>query len=221
MLITSVTTYAGIGIAVGLLILLAIAFWLYKRLEKRKKDILKRKFFDENGGRLLRHMMALSKGSVEKMKLYIIEELEKATDNFNVNRILGKGGFGTVYKGMLQDGSIVAVKKSDKVDEMQVDQFVNEVFILTQIDHSHIVKLLGCCLETEVPLLVYEHVSNGTLSHHLHDKVIYLHYLGKTACELQVKLPMHLIICTHMALQLSFTGISSLTIYSWMKTSGL
>lgn len=160
----------GIGIAVGLLILLAIAFWLYKRLEKRKKDILKRKFFDENGGRLLRHMMALSKGSVEKMKLYIIEELEKATDNFNVNRILGKGGFGTVYKGMLQDGSIVAVKKSDKVDEMQVDQFVNEVFILTQIDHSHIVKLLGCCLETEVPLLVYEHVSNGTLSHHLHDK---------------------------------------------------
>ncbi|KAL6332300.1 hypothetical protein AAG906_004862 [Vitis piasezkii] len=110
----------GIGIAVGLLILLAIAFWLYKRLEKRKKDILKRKFFDENG-----------------------EDLEKATDNFSVNRILGKGGFGTVYKGMLQDGSIVAVKKSDKVDEMQVDQFVNEVFILTQIDHSHIVKLLA------------------------------------------------------------------------------
>ena len=165
------TTFAGIGIAIGLLIMLAIAFWVFKRLEKRKKDILKRKFFDENGGRLLGHMMALSKGSVEKMKLYLIEDLEKATDNFHVNRILGKGGFGTVYKGMLQDGSIVAVKKANKDDEMQVEQFVNEVFILTQIDHGHIVKLLGCCLETEVPLLVYEHISNGTLSHHLHEKV--------------------------------------------------
>ncbi|RVW30831.1 Wall-associated receptor kinase 2 [Vitis vinifera] len=163
---------SGIAVTLVLLILLAISFWLNKKLEKRKKSKLKQMSFKKNGGLLLQRQISSSSigSSVEKTKLYTIEELEKATDNFNAGRVLGKGGRGKVYKGMLLDGSIVAIKKSILVDERQVVEFINEVFILSQINHRHIVKLLGCCLESEVPLLVYEYVSNDTLSHHLHNE---------------------------------------------------
>lgn len=155
----------------GLLIILSCSWlWLYKKIEKEKEKKVKQKNFERHGGLLLQEQMLPFQGTVDKTKLYTREELEKATDNFNERRILGKGGLGTVYKGMLSDGIIVAVKMSNKVDEDQVKQFINEVFILSQINHRNIVKLLGCCLETQVPLLVYAYISNGTLSHHLHDK---------------------------------------------------
>ncbi|RZC93822.1 hypothetical protein C5167_029463 [Papaver somniferum] len=160
---------SGIGISVIIIFLLGIGYWLYIGFEKRKQMKLKQRHFERNGGLLLKQKITSNDGKVEKAaRIFIIEELRNMTDNFNPSRIIGKGGHGTVYKGMLPSGEIVAIKKSKLVDESQVDQFINEVVILSQIKHRHIVKLLGCCLETEVPLLIYEFVSNGTLSHHLH-----------------------------------------------------
>ncbi|KAK3014242.1 hypothetical protein RJ639_009216 [Escallonia herrerae] len=160
---------AGVGISMGALFLIIGIFVLYKILLRIKNKKRKEKFFKRNGGLLLQQQTSRDKGSIEKT-LFSAKELEKATDNFNQNRILGRGGQGTVYKGMLTDGRIVAVKKSKIVDESQLEQFINEVAILSQLNHRNVVKLIGCCLETEVPLLVYEFISNGTLFKHIHDK---------------------------------------------------
>ncbi|XP_034681015.1 wall-associated receptor kinase-like 1 [Vitis riparia] len=154
--------------AFGTLLLVLCAWWLYIVLKRRKKIKYKEKCFNRNGGLLLEQQLSSSEGNIDKTKLFTSKELEKATDRYNENRVIGQGGQGTVYKGMLMDGRIVAVKKLKIMSDSKLELFINEVVILCQINHRNVVKLLGCCLETEVPLLVYEFIPNGTLSEHIH-----------------------------------------------------
>ncbi|GAY68648.1 hypothetical protein CUMW_265770 [Citrus unshiu] len=166
-----ITIIASCVVVLGLLFLLPIGLWRwYKFIKRRRKIKRKQEFFKRNGGLLLRQELSSNEGNIEKTKLFTSKDLEKATDNYNVSRILGQGGQGTVFKGMLTDGRIVAVKKSKSVHESNVEQFINEVVILSQINHRNVVKLLGCCLETEVPLLVYEFIPNGSLYQYIHEQ---------------------------------------------------
>ncbi|KAI5339833.1 hypothetical protein L3X38_019105 [Prunus dulcis] len=164
------TVLLGVFMGPGLLLLLIGAWYAYKVIKKRKNIKRKEKFFKRNGGLLLQQQLSSGEINVEKIKLFKSEELEKSTDKFNIDRILGQGGQGTVYKGMFADGRVVAIKKSKIIDEGQLSEFINEVVILSQINHRNVVQLLGCCLETEVPLLVYEFIPNGTLSHYIHEQ---------------------------------------------------
>ncbi|KAB5514825.1 hypothetical protein DKX38_028731 [Salix brachista] len=161
---------SGVGVGFGAVLFLFIGlWWVYKVFKRKRGEKLKRKYFKRNGGLLLQEQLSSGEVNVEKIKMFPSKELDKATDHYNANRTLGQGGQGTVYKGMLADGKIVAVKKSKVIDEGNLKQFINEVVLLSQINHRNVVKLLGCCLETELPLLVYEFIPNGTLFQFLHD----------------------------------------------------
>ncbi|KAJ4717485.1 putative Kinase [Melia azedarach] len=158
----------GIGTGLGGLLFLAGAWRLCMKIRKRMKK--KDQNFKRNGGLLLQQQLNSCHGSVHRCKIFSSRELNKATDHFNEDRILGQGGQGTVYKGILPDGRIIAVKKSEVVDREKLQEFVNEVVILSQVNHRNVVNLLGGCLETKIPLLVYEFIPNGTLFQYLHDQ---------------------------------------------------
>ncbi|KAI3895236.1 hypothetical protein MKW92_001066 [Papaver armeniacum] len=95
---------------------------------------------------------------------FALEELAAATKNFSDINLIGNGKFGDVYKGLLQDGMIVAIKKRPGAPSQE---FVVEVRYLSSIQHRNLVSLLGYCQENNQQMLIYEYIPNGSVSSHL------------------------------------------------------
>ncbi|KAH6817533.1 hypothetical protein C2S51_001136 [Perilla frutescens var. frutescens] len=103
-------------------------------------------------------------GNLRTISYFDFETLRKATKNFNQNNLLGRGGFGPVYLGKLDDGRLVAVKKLSLDKSQQGEsEFLSEVRMITSIQHKNLVRLLGCCSDGAQRLLVYEYMKNRSL----------------------------------------------------------
>ncbi|RRT69520.1 hypothetical protein GW17_00013568 [Ensete ventricosum] len=98
---------------------------------------------------------------------FTYSELYTATNGFSKKHFLSKGGFGSVYRGMLKDGQYIAVKQYKHVSSQGETEFTSEVHVLRTLQHKNVVMLLGSCSEGNHRLLVYEYVCNGSLNQHL------------------------------------------------------
>ncbi|KAF3957283.1 hypothetical protein CMV_017688 [Castanea mollissima] len=104
-----------------------------------------------------------------KMPLFSLKSVSAATDNFSDANKLGEGGFGPVYKGILQKGDEVAVKRLSKRSGQGWEELKNEAMLIAKLQHKNLVRLLGCCIERDEKILVYEYMSNKSLDFFLFD----------------------------------------------------
>ncbi|XP_042511376.1 protein NSP-INTERACTING KINASE 1-like [Macadamia integrifolia] len=148
------------GLSLGFICLFILGFGLLWWRHRHNKQI----FFDVND----QHHEEVCLGNLRRFQF---RELQHATDNFNSKNILGKGGFGNVYKGYLQDGTLVAVKRLKDANAIGGEiQFQTEVEMISLAVHRNLLRLFGFCMTTTEKLLVYPYMSNGSVASRLKAK---------------------------------------------------
>ncbi|PIN25480.1 Serine/threonine protein kinase [Handroanthus impetiginosus] len=145
----SISTGAIVGIVVAVIfaVLLVLSILWWKGCLRRKGTIQ----HDLKG-------LALHTGS------FTLRQIKAATNNFDPANKIGEGGFGPVYKGLLLDGTIIAVKQLSSKSKQGNREFVNEIGMISALQHPHLVKLYGCCIEGDQLLLIYEYLENNSLA---------------------------------------------------------
>ncbi|TVU23558.1 hypothetical protein EJB05_25932, partial [Eragrostis curvula] len=149
-----VCVFAAILVAI---VLLAVLLWFVLTEHKRRQ---RKGFFDKNGGKLL-------KGA--GIHIYTEDEMKMITKQYS--EPIGGGNFGKVFMGIIEGDQRVAVKRAIVQDSSKIQEggeFVDEITFQFQMRHPNMVRLVGCCLETDVPMLVFEFIPNGSLADVLH-----------------------------------------------------
>ncbi|TYI95954.1 hypothetical protein E1A91_D01G035300v1 [Gossypium mustelinum] len=138
---------------------------LKTEFKNKRRTQIKGKFHGKNIGESSNGV------KLQQLPLFNFEELATATNNFHPQEKLGQGGFGPVYKGTLDDGKEIAVKRLSKASGQGLEEFMNEVVVISKLQHRNLVKLFGCCVEAEEKMLVYEFMPNKSLDSFLFDPV--------------------------------------------------
>ncbi|CAN6236356.1 unnamed protein product [Urochloa humidicola] len=151
-------------IACQLLLAFAVLVWQCKRRGKqRKKKVQKRM--------MLEYLGSTDEAGNKNIEFPFVSfnDIIAATDNFSDSNMLGMGGFGKVYKGVLDGTKEVAIKRLSKNSGQGTEEFRNEVVLIAKLQHKNLVKLLGCCIHEDEKLLVYEYLPNKSLDYFLFD----------------------------------------------------
>ncbi|KAM4070346.1 hypothetical protein ACJW30_12G159100 [Castanea mollissima] len=104
------------------------------------------------------------------LPLFDLRTIIAATNNFSIANKLGQGGFGPVYKGLLQNGLEIAVKRLSKCSGQGIEQFKTEVALIAKLQHRNLVRILGCCIHNEEKMLIYEYLPNKSLDSFIFDE---------------------------------------------------
>ncbi|XP_018840678.2 G-type lectin S-receptor-like serine/threonine-protein kinase At1g11330 [Juglans regia] len=113
----------------------------------------------------------INQDKLQELPIFSLEELASATNSFDLSNKLGQGGFGPVYRGKLLDGQEIAVKRLARTSGQGMQEFMNEVTVISKLQHRNLVRLLGGCVEGEEKLLVYEYMPNKSLDAFLFDPI--------------------------------------------------
>ncbi|CAA7029735.1 unnamed protein product [Microthlaspi erraticum] len=140
----------------------ALGLWRYRV----KRNAFKSKIKVASPGSLSND---LTPQDVPGLDFFEMNTIETATNYFSLSNKLGQGGFGSVYKGKLQDGKEIAVKRLSSSSGQGKEEFMNEIVLISKLQHRNLVRILGCCIEGEEKLLVYEFMENKSLDTFLFD----------------------------------------------------
>ncbi|CAL5386239.1 unnamed protein product [Camellia sinensis] len=161
---SGISKVALIGIALGAIAgavtLSAIVSLLILRLNARKRHISSR-----------RHLLSKVSFNIDGVKGFTYGEMALATNNFHASTQVGQGGYGNVYKGILADGTVVAIKRAQEGSLQGEKEFLTEIELLSRLHHRNLVSLIGYCDEEGEQMLVYEFMPNGTLRDQLSGKL--------------------------------------------------
>ncbi|KAD5802695.1 hypothetical protein E3N88_14055 [Mikania micrantha] len=160
--------WIGLIIMIVPLVVLLSCYWVYKNINFKGMAKNIKKLLLPHIRRVYNYIRANKNINME-LRYFTFQRISSATNNFSNANKLGKGGFGEVYKGKFVDGQEVAVKRLSRSSGQGLKEFKNETELIAKLQHTNLVRLLGCCVEKQEKILVYEYMPNKSLDVFLFD----------------------------------------------------